>query len=375
VGHRGPAIAIAGAVALSIGCSGDDGVAVETPERQPVAGVWIGAAELDCLPTSGAAWDALVERARSDWGDPDIGDQNSTHDVLTLAGALVAARLDDVELRDRVVDSLERVAGTETDEILALSRNLLSYVVAADVVGLRSAAFDEWLREMQTNPGQSRAGIDTLLDSALRDPTNHGAHARASVVASARFLGDDETVGRVAARFRDWLGRSSDGFEWRELDWQADADRPHGINPPGATLEGVDVDGVLPEEQRRSGGREFPAPREPYVWEGLQGAVTTAELLTRAGHRSWDWESEALRRALRWLYDENDYPAEGDDRWIPWVVNARTGSTFPTESPTSPGKSIGYTDWTHADDDCLGPAAGVDGILVDDTVDDTVGDG
>lgn len=352
---RPPAALAIGATILSIavGCSGSDEPRVETPTRAPIAGLWIGAAELECLPTSGPAWDALVDRARSDWGDPDIGDQNSNHDVLTLAGALVATRLDDAELRGEVVESLERVTGSETDEILALSRNLLSYVLAADLVGHRPAEFVGWLRQTQTRPGHSRAGIETLLESALRDPSNHGAHARASVLASARFLGDDDTVGRVAARYRDWLGRSSDDFEWRELDWQADADRPYGINPPDATLEGFDVDGVLPEEQRRSGGREFPAPREPYVWEGLQGAVTTAELLTRAGHPAWEWETEALRRALTWLYEENDYPAEGDDRWIPWVVNARTASTFPTITPTSPGKSIGYTDWTHADPACL----------------------
>ena len=105
------------------------------------------------------------------------------------------------------------------------------------------------------------------------------------------------------------------------------------------------VDGVLPEEQRRSGGFRSPAPREPYVWEGLQGTVLTAELLTRAGYEPWSWEDQALRRAVSWLDDVNDYPAEGDDRWIPWVVNARVGTDFPTESPTRPGKSTGFSDW------------------------------
>lgn len=325
-----------------------DSATVEEPSLDPTAGVWISPDELGRLPTEGPAWADVEEYALGDWGEPDIGDQNSNHDVHTLAGALYAARLDDAEMRARVEDALDEVTGSRTDEILALSRNLLSYVVAADVIGYRTDDFERWLEESLRRRGDSRAGIETLLESALRDPTNHGAHARASAIAAARYLGDDETVGRIAARFHDWLGRSDRDFEWREPDWQSDRDRRHGINPVGAEIEGVDVDGVLPEEQRRSGGFADPPPQEPYVWEGLQGTVATAELLHRAGYEPWAWEDEALRRALVWLHEVNSYPAEGDDRWIPWIVNARYGTSFPAESPSQPGKNIGFSDWTHA---------------------------
>lgn len=312
-------------------------------------GIWVSRAEIARLPVSGLAWERVAEYALADWGELAIDDQNSTHDVHTLAGALYAARLDDAAMFQRVEAALVALEETRSDEILALSRNLLSYVIAADVIGYRSETFERWLETNLTRTGHSRAGIDTLLDSALSDPTNHGAHARASVVATARYLGDDELVGQVAARFHDWVGRSSSGFEWRELDWQADSDRPLGINPAGAQIGDVNVDGVLPEEQRRSGGFTVPPPPERYVWEGLQGAVATAELLNRAGFETWEWEDRALLRAIEWLYGQNDYPAEGDDRWIPWIVNARYDTSFPAETPTQPGKNIGFTDWTHAD--------------------------
>lgn len=313
----------------------------------PVHGVWISAAEIARLPTTGPAWEALAETATAEWDEPALDDQNSRHDVQTLAGAFYAVRLSDPAVRSRVVESLESVEGSVSDEILPLARNLLSYVIAADVIGFRSESFEEWLATSLTRRGQSRAGIETLLDSALSDPSNHGAHARASVLAVARYLGDDDTVAAIAARFHDWVGRDSEGFEWRELDWQADPERPRGVNAVDAQIEGVDVDGVLPEEQRRSGSFAIPVPQEPYVWEGLQGAIATAELLHRAGYEAFEWEDQALRRAVEWLYTENDYPAEGDDRWIPWLVNKRYASDFPTESPTTPGKNVGFADWTH----------------------------
>lgn len=342
------AVVVAAGVVLVLG-NQQSGPRVEERVDETQMGIWISADEITRLPTTGPAWDHVREFALADWGEPRIDDQNSDHDVHTLAGALYATRTGDPAMRAEVVDALTAVEGTWSDEILALSRNLLSYVVAADVIGYRSESFERWLDESLRRPGHSRAGIETLLESALRDPSNHGAHARASTIAVARYLGDDTTVGIVAARFRDWLGRSDADFEWRELDWQADPEHPRGINAPGSQIDGTDVDGVLPEEQRRSGGFAASPPKERYVWEGLQGTIATAELLDRAGYEPWDWEDEALRRALVWLHDENGYPAEGDDRWIPWIVNARYGTDFPAESPTRPGKNIGFTDWTHGD--------------------------
>ena len=51
-----------------------------------------------------------------------------------------------------------------------------------------------------------------------------------------------------------------------------------------------------------------------YVYEGLQGA---------------------LLRAFRWLHEQADYPAEGDDTWMPHVINRVYRTDFPAPVPES----------------------------------------
>lgn len=346
-------LAAAAAVAASVvlpAAEDDEPTGGAARGEEPAVGgawIWLTGDELAALPTEGPAWSAVATAARGDWGEPDLGDNDDRHDVLTLAGALYAARLDDVAMADRVRDALDRARSSESAEVLPVARNVLSYVVAADLIGYDDPAFEAWLLDLLDRRLDGRAGLDTLRESALRDPSNHGTHARATVLAIAMFTDDLRLTATIADRFHDWLGRSSEGFEWRELDWQADPERPVGINAPQTAIESLDVDGVLPEEQRRSGGFADPPPREGYVWEALQGAVVTAELLGRAGYDPWAWEDEALLRAYRWLHVVAGYPAEGDDRWQPWLVNARYGSDFPATAPTEPGKNMGYTDWTH----------------------------
>jgi len=62
------------------------------------------------------------------------------------------------------------------------------------------------------------------------------------------------------------------------------------------TKDGHRIDGVLPDDQRRGGSFGWPAPRENYVWEALQGALAQAVILHRAGYDVWNWEDRALLR-------------------------------------------------------------------------------
>jgi hypothetical protein len=91
----------------------------------------------------------------------------------------------------------------------------------------------------------------------------------------------------------------------------------------------------------------WPPPRENYVWEALQGAVAQAVILHRAGHDAFDWGDRALLRAVEWLHQHAQYPAEGDDEWVPHVINHFYGTDFPAPLPANPGKNIAWTDWTH----------------------------
>jgi hypothetical protein len=120
-----------------------------------------------------------------------------------------------------------------------------------------------------------------------------------------------------------------------------------GINPAGCSRDGLSLDGVLPDDQRRGGSFTTSPPKENYVWEALQGLLAQAVVLHRAGYPVFQWQDRALLRAVRWLHQVADYPAEGDDTWQPHIVNHYYGTSFPAPVPARAGKNVGWTDWTH----------------------------
>ena len=238
---------------------------------------------------------------------------------------------------------------TELDgSILALGRELAAYVIAADLVKLpadKNTVFRAWLRRTRTEQLLGR----TLQSTHEDRPNNWGAHAGASRAAVAAYLGDTVELARTAQVLRGWLGQRSvyAGFKWGDLSWQCDPLRPVGINPAGCARNGYSIDGVLPDDQRKSGGFDWPPPRENYVWEALQGALVSAEILHRQGYDTYNWSNKALLRAYRWLHIQANYPATGDDEWQSHVVNYRYRTTFPAPLPARSGKNMGWTDWTH----------------------------
>jgi hypothetical protein len=320
-------------------------------------GIWLSSAEIGALPRRGSAWRRLKAVADGSLGRADISNQNSTHDVKTLAAALVYVRTGKGSYRRKAVEGIEDAIGTESGgRTLALGRNLVSYVIAADLVNLpaydRSVdnRFRSWLRSVRT---KSLSGF-TLISTHERRPNNWGTHAGASRAAIAAYLGEKAELGRIAQVFRGWLGDRSaySAFKYDELDWQADEDNPVPVNPAGATKEGESIDGALPAEMRRGGSFRFPPKRTGYPWGALAGAVVQAELLSRQGYDTWSWSDQALRRATQFLSDLHDqygkWWAIDDDTWIPWLVNARYDTRFETDPAGTPGKNMGWTDWTHA---------------------------
>ncbi len=313
-------------------------------------GIWTSPAELALLPTSGKAWDAMLAAAREPIESPNVSDQDDRDNVRVLARAFVWARTGDELARQEVIDACRAVIGTQLGgRTLALGRELLAYVIAADLVKLPAdldPAFRSWLDAVR----REELGGRTLLSTHEDRPNNWGTHAGASRMAVALYLDDQADLERAAQVFRGWLGDrgSYAGFRFGDLSWQADPARPVGVNPAGATLDGHPVDGVLPDDQRRGGAFTWPPPAENYVWAALQGAIAQAVILHRVGYDVFAWEDRALLRAVRWLHEQASFPAQGDDTWIPWVVNHYYATSFPARLPAHPGKNMGFTDWTHA---------------------------
>ncbi|HUT14186.1 MAG TPA: hypothetical protein VMY42_27115, partial [Thermoguttaceae bacterium] len=106
---------------------------------EPVSsrGIWLSADEIMQLPTSGIEWETVLSAAKGSIGTPDISNQSGNDDVKTLAKALVGVRLGNqqymAEARNAVMAAMDTEDGGRT---LALGRNLVSYVIAADLVGL-----------------------------------------------------------------------------------------------------------------------------------------------------------------------------------------------------------------------------------------------
>jgi hypothetical protein len=327
--------------------------ATPAPTSQPsvnTKGLWFSQDEIRALPMSGPAWDNLKSKALSNWGSASLKDLNSQHDTLTLAGALYYARTGETEMRKKVADAIMSAIGTEDGgRTLEASRNIVDYVISADLIDLqgydsaKDAKFKSWLSAVRTKVLDDK----TIISTHETRPNNWGTHAGATRVAIDRYIGDNADLARAAKVFQGWLGDRSAyaGFKYGELDWQANQAAPVGINPKGSTIQGKNVDGVLPDDQRRAGGFTWPPQKENYTWEALQGATVQAWLLHRAGYDVFNWSDKALYRATYWLFNVDSFPAEGDDTFIPWIINKAYSTSFPTRS-ASIGKNMGFTDWT-----------------------------
>ncbi len=322
-------------------------------EASAAGRLWIDPVRLGSLPTAGPAWENVLSAAQEPTGAPNLSDMEDPTNVRVMAKALVYARTGEGRYREEVVRACLAAIGTERrGSTLALGRELAAYVIAADLVGglpePQEQRFRTWLREVRRE--KLRGG--TLISTHERRPNNWGTMAGASRIAVAAYLGDTQDLARAAQVFRGWLGDRGAyaAFRYGTLSWQADPKAPVGINPRGARRDGYSIDGVLPDDQRRSGPFRWPPPHENYVYGALQGALVQAVLLHNAGYDVWEWGDRALLRAFQWLHAQAGFPAEGDDGWLPWVVNFHYGVRLPAPDPARPGKIAGWTDWTHRGD-------------------------
>jgi hypothetical protein len=321
----------------------------------PQKGVWISKAELATLPTSGSAWKQLKAAADETSLYPDLSDRGAETNIAILAKALVYARTGEGRYREDVRAALKTITSQDTEDggnILPVGRNLAAYVIAADLIELSDydVALDLQFRRKLRELLDKEIDGDSLRSTHETRANNFGTHAGASRAAIAVYLGDHLELERTAKVFRGWLGDRSaySGFSYSDdLSWQCNPTKPVGVNPPGCVKDGHDIGGAIPEEMRRGGSFQWPPLETGYPWGGLQGAVVQAEILHRAGYAAWEWEDQALLRAVQFLY-EIGWQADGDDEWQIWLINRAYGTGFPTAFPAQPGKNMGWTDWTHA---------------------------
>jgi hypothetical protein len=324
------------------------------PVQATPLGMWIAPADLMALPMAGPAWLRLKAAADGPLGTPQISNQDSNHDVLTLAVALVYARTGNAAYRAKAAAAILSAVGTEKGgRTLALGRNLPAYVIAADLIDLRGydAAKDQQFRSWLSAVRREAMDGGTLISTHEQRPNNWGTHAGAARIAADIYLGDTRDLERAAAVFRGWLGDRSAyaSFKYGDLSWQADPSRPVGIDPLGARKSGYLIDGALPDDMRRGCSFRMPPCATGYPWGAMEGALIQAQLLSRAGYDSWAWSDYALLRAAHFLaqldHAYGGWWASGDDTWQPWLINHAHGTAFPAVLDR-PGKSMAWATWT-----------------------------
>jgi hypothetical protein len=311
--------------------------------------VWKPQADIAALPTSGSAYNAAVSVANASWPAPNISDQDNKTDSYVCTAAIVAQRTGNDALKQKVIGTLVAVQGTEAgSRALAIGRNLAGYVCAADAIQYSDAKFTQWvsnIRDFATTGGPT-----SLRDCANVRPNNWGTHCRKSMVAADLYLNDTADLGHQINLFAGWLGDYDvyHGFDYGDTSWQCDPSRPVGINPP-CTKSGVNLDGVLPDDQRRAGSFTTGAiPHENYVREAFEPALQEAMMLRQTGGYTPEcWANKALLRADQFLA-RIGFPATGDDTNEPWEVNYLYGVSPSTPlGSTSLGKGMSNVDWTH----------------------------
>lgn len=357
--------------------TGETGAALGSETADP-PGIWIGPTEIAALPTSGAAWDRMVTDAGRDWGSADISNQDSHHDVYTLAGALVCARTGEycAKARQGVLDAI----GTEDDaRWLAVGRNLGAYVIAADVLGLRAdgtpdspgTRVEEWMEGWLTKQLKDNNDGTTLRRFG---PFHSGANAAAQegfvYAAVAAYLRDDWALQRAWDAFRTFAcdpgAPDREGISLGHAvrdGWAHDDASPCAVNPAGTTKEVPEgspgagtvhrIDGALVGDMKRGGTYQWAPGYTSYPWVGLEGFVPAAVVLTRAGHPAFEVGDRAVLRAHEYLWYLRT--ETGDERWfdgmrarqIVHLVNVVYGTSFPVDDVTGYGRTVGYTDWTH----------------------------
>jgi hypothetical protein len=319
--------------------------------------IWMSPEEIAALPTSGGAWEKLFDRASEPITTPVLNDLHDRTNITVLAKALVYARTGDVAYYNDVKAALLAIinSGQYAGEALPLARRLGAYVIAADVVDFEHNSpvlhnqLKNKLRQLRNVP--TFPGPTSLVDCHEKRLNNAGTAAGFTRLCIDLYVDDEADLARAVEVWKGWMGDTSSyaSFDPGDLSWQADPANPVGINKAGATIQGHNVDGVLPDEQRDSG--PFTPPPYPCVGSirgALQGALCAAVILERQGIPARDWSDAAILRAGRWFTQVAGCPLVGDDRFETHLFNhLYPEMNLPITAGVQPGKLIGFTDWTH----------------------------
>lgn len=326
------------------------GTAGYTPAFQ---NIWISTADLQALPQDDAAFTRLQTAALGSWGTPDLSGLDSQHDVLTLAGALYAEATNNETVRANVRAALQATIVSPLATVLELARGLQAYCIAASIINYHDAGFKAQVRTWVDQTLNGHSGANSLRETALYSANNWGGHARASLAAAGLYLTDLDMVADAVKGHQEFIGTyvgATPEMVFTDTAWHFDAGNKAGVNRANAGV----LSGVIPEDWRRDLNfdpttvttlADMNSVSATYLWEAMQGFAVAAVLLHRAGQVDISAGDNALLRAADVLYN-TQHPAEGDDRWLPFLLNQYLGTVYNTTAGIQDGKGMGWTDFT-----------------------------
>lgn len=311
--------------------------------------IFLSKAEIDSLPTTGGGWTAVKTAADQSPSTPDLSNQDEKENVRTMARAMVYVRTGATSYRDKVINTLRQVPGTESGgRTLALGRKLGAYVIAADLIAYRDSAFVNFVSSVRTKTLDG----STLIEKSQTKPNNWSSSCIWSRVIADLYVDDQTDLAKAIKVFKGMCGdRAVFAFpssEFGELTWQSDPSKPVPILPSSATIQGHIMSGGLPEELRRATTTfTWPPPKENYCFSANEGYLGTAWILwhSKAMPDAFTYMDKAILRVTQWLYQQANFPATGDDTHQPHIVNAVYGTTFSAPSPSTHGKLYGFGDY------------------------------
>jgi hypothetical protein len=345
------------------------------------SGLWVSADELRLQPMSGAAWTAVLNDANRDPGPANIADQDSHHDTYTLAAAIVAARTGQssyyLKAKKGILDAMGTEFKTGT-RWLAAGRNVLAYVIAADLLNLRrdgsansdGTKVDLWIRGWLTKqlPDNNNGVLRPIRP--FGGGSNADAQEGAVFAAVAVWADDPVAITRGWDAFRTYAC-DPNGPNYEDIDlqtglqynWAADPKNPCAVNPlnstkvvpagfPGAGTTHR-MDGAIINDMRRGGAYQWSPAFTQYPWTGLAGFIPAAVILQRAGYPALQVADKAVLRTvdyLFWLKGSTGLTSWFDGKRgseVVQLVNHYYGTKYPTRKPVARGHTVAYTDFTH----------------------------
>ncbi len=158
-------------------------------------------------------------------------------------------------MREKTIAGLKSAMGSKFARALELSRGLQTYIIAADIIGYRDAAFVAWVVKATTAPVQGHSGGTGVIGTAEQSANNWGGMARASLAAAAAYTGRADWKATIITAHRAFVGASAPGnkMKYDSTNWHAGTPNA-GINraqrAPDARNGAVNLSGVLAEDWR-----------------------------------------------------------------------------------------------------------------------------